>query len=154
MQTKAFESLKEKLRASPAWARFWLVIIVLTIPFSLLVANKSQTIEAFDFLEILVGHWASIALLALVAVYFLKLGFELFTWIWEGMAEKEKRLAGPLFKAIGFVVLLIFLAAYFRFEVVAVGDTDGKYYHYIVWDRWTGNVYADSARYRPKQPKH
>jgi len=152
MQPKALIKLRERLNSSPAWNRFWLVVIVLTIPFSVLVGNKSQSSELIEYIEQLVGHWASIALITLVVIYVIKLVFELFAWIWEGMAEKEKQLAGPLLKVCGVVAVVFFFAAYFRFEIAAVGDVDGKYYHYIVWDRWTGQVYADTARYKPKKP--
>jgi hypothetical protein len=148
--------LNTSVNRLPGWARLWLAFTALSLPGYAISLYLYRRPDPSDLITSTLGLWVIFSLMFLAIVYLIKVVIEMFIWIWRGFTESTQVVIQNavlpsirVFLAVAFVILL---AAYFRFDIAVLGDTDGRYYHYVVWDRWTGNVYADTARYRPKQP--
>lgn len=140
----------------PGWARLWVALSTLSLPGYAISLYLYRQPDLNDLVVSTLGIWATFSLLSLAIIYIIKIVIEMLIWIWQGFAESTqvtlRKVALPSAK-IGLGIAFVLLwAAYFRYDVATLGDMDGRYYHYIVWDRWTGHVYADSARYKPKRP--
>jgi len=116
--------------------------------------------EGFAAADLAVATAAATAFFG-VALYllllFLRLGLFLPRWVEAGFSTIEREAAGryarPLLRACSFLAGLLFIAAFFRYEVIVARHAGDGVVAYVRWDRWTADAQIDYRRVdkRPAQ---
>lgn len=154
MLTQMSHRLRTELANLPGQARLWITFVLIPLPM-LVVAHVSQMPhEGGDFFGTVMVIWLLLSVFTVLGIYFLKMVFSVALWVWDGFSERTRHILGktirPALQGGVFVLLVAVMAVYLRYDVAVLGNSNGRYYDYVVWDRWSGEVYANSQLYNPK----
>jgi hypothetical protein len=139
-------------RAKGGWLRLWLSgLLLIALFFAALFLAFAQ--EGFTAADLVVATAAATAFCG-VALYllllFLRLGLLLPRWVEAGFSAVEReaacRYARPLLRACAFLAALLFVAVFFRYELIATRHAGEGVVAYVRWDRWTAEVQVDYRR--------
>ncbi len=139
-------------RATGGWLRLWLAGLLLIALFSAALFLAFAQ-EGFAAADLVVGTAAATAFFG-VALYllllFLRLGLFLPRWVEAGFSAAEReavgRYARPLLRACAFLAALLFVAVFFRYELIATRHAGDGVVAYVRWDRWTADAQIDYRR--------
>ncbi|MBE7460349.1 MAG: hypothetical protein HS112_07475 [Zoogloeaceae bacterium] len=139
-------------RGTGGWLRLWLAGLAL-------IALASATLFAAfvedgpDAAHLVVGTAATTAFLGVglyLLLLFLRLGLFLPRWVEAGFSAVERKAAGryarPLLRTCAFFAALIFVAVFFRYELIATRHAGDGVVAYVRWDRWTADAQIDYRR--------
>lgn len=133
-------------RATGGWFRLWLAGLLLIA----LLAAAFFTVfaqEGFEAADLVVGTTATTAFCGVflyLLLLFLRLGLFLPRWVEAGFSAIEREAAArygkPLLHACAFLAALLFIAVFFRYEIIATRPAGDSVVAYVRWDRWTAEA--------------
>ncbi|HNQ57257.1 MAG: hypothetical protein LC123_01505 [Burkholderiales bacterium] len=138
--------------STSGWLRLWFAgLLLIALLSTVLFAAFAQ--EGFAAADLAVATAATTAFLG-VALYllllFLRLGLFLPRWVEAGFSVAEREAAGryarPLLRACAFLAALLFVAVFFRYELIATRHAGDGVVAYVRWDRWTADAQIDYRR--------
>ena len=148
-------SLSTNLKPLPGRVRlvllFALVIPLVILPFTI------SAMDLDDVYDVLIG-WAAMFAASAILGYLVTAFVSMVLWVQDGFEIATRtRATRVLARAGRFAIILAacaLLAAYTRYDVVALVDKSGRGYHYLVWDRWSGETYLEYGSRESSRGKH
>ncbi|MBS3916863.1 MAG: hypothetical protein KGZ31_04135 [Sulfuritalea sp.] len=139
-------------RATGGWLRLWLSGLLLIALFSaaLFLAFAQEGFAAADLVVATAAATAFLGVVLFLLISFLRLGLFLPRWVEAGFSVVEREAAGryarPLLRAGAFLATLLFVAVFFRYELIATRHAGDGVVAYVRWDRWTADAQIDYRR--------
>lgn len=132
--------------AAGGWFRLWLAgLSLIALLSAALFAAFAQ--EGFEVADLVVGTAATTAFCGVflyLLLLFLRLGLFLPRWVEAGFSAIEREAVGrygrPLLRACTFLAALLFIAVFFRYEIIATRPAGDGVVAYVRWDRWTAEA--------------
>lgn len=133
-------------RATGGWFRLWLAgLLAIALLSAILFGVFVQ--KDFDAADLVVGTAAITAFCGVILyllLLFLRLGLFLPRWVEAGFDALEREAVGrygkPLLRAGAFLAALLFVAVFFRHEIIATRPAGDGVVAYVRWDRWTAEA--------------
>ncbi len=139
-------------RFTGGWLRLWLIGLLLVALFTaaIFLAFAQEGFAAADFAVATAATTAFFGVALYLLLLFLRLGLFLPRWVEAGFSVAEREAAGryarPLLRACAFIAALLFVAVFFRYELIATRHAGEGVVAYVRWDRWTADAQIDYRR--------
>ena len=137
----AMQRLIELLEATPGRVRL-LVLVLLVVPTILVATEFAYAVSLDDPFSRVMFFWLAWASITGAAYYGLYALYVLINWVFGGFTDSTDLRFFRFMKVAAFVIGMAFVAAYFRYDIVAMTSND-EHYTFMIWDRWTGKVDFD-----------
>ena len=138
--------------ATGGWLRLWpagLLLIALCST-ALFAAFAHEGFAAADLVVATATTTAFLGVALYLLLSFLRLGLFLPRWVEAGFSAVEREAAGryarPLLRTCAFLAALLFVAVFFRYELIATRHAGDGMVAYVRWDRWTADAQIDYRR--------